>query len=135
MQPNKSFINKVVFYQPELHKEQLMMWAKQWGINQEVIDLLPTTGLIIEGICTAFLYETNSSLCMMEGFISNKEIDKELRDKALDEIVLALFDLAKLKGFKYMKGDTRYQTVVDRGVRLGFTLSPHSYQSLYRRLQ
>lgn len=127
-------MNKIVSYQPELHKEMLMQWAKQWGWNETVIDILPTTGLIIEGVCATFLYETNSNMCFMEGFICNKEADREVREVCLDRIVDALLLLGREKGYKYIKGDTRYQAVVDRGLKHGFKLTPYTYQALYRSL-
>ncbi len=127
-------MNKIVSYQPELHKEQLMQWAKQWGWHPEVLEMFPPTGLIIENVCCAFLYETNSNVCIIEGFISNKEADKSIKDKCLDDIVKALMVIGKEKGFKYIKYDTRHQVVVDRGIRLGFKLLPYSYQALHRSL-
>ncbi len=127
-------MNKVVSYQPEKHLEQLSNWAKQWNWGPDVLSMMPTTGLIIEGVCATFLYETNSSVCFMEGFICNKEVEGVERDECLDLIVTSLFQLAKEKGFKYMKGDSRYQAVIDRALKLGFHLSPYKYQAVYRRL-
>jgi len=127
-------MHKIELYQPEKHREQLETWAKQWGWDLTVLDILPRRGLIIDGVCATFLYETNSNLCMMEGFICNKEADKEIREKCLDRIVDGLLLLARDLGYKYIKGDTRYQAVVDRGLKHGFKLMPHTYQALYRRL-
>ena len=111
-----------------------MLWYKQWNLNPTIIDMMPTTGLIIEGVCATFLYETNSPICFMEGFISNKNIKDEEREECLDLLVTTLFHLAKEKGYQFMKGDSRYKTVIDRAVKLGFTLSPHNYQTVYKRL-
>lgn len=127
-------MHKIELYQPEKHKEELMIWAKQWNWHPEVLEILPTTGLIIEGICATFLYETNSKTCFMEGFICNKEISKEDRDLYLDQIVEALFALAKEKGYKYMQGNTRYKAVLDRSIKLGFKQSPYTYSAVYKRL-
>ena len=127
-------MHKIELYQPEKHREQLVAWAKQWDWNETVLDILPTTGLIIDGVCATFLYETNSNICMMEGFICNKEADKKEREKCLDLIVDALLLFAKSRGFKYIKGDTRYKAVVDRGLKHGFKLTPYTYQALYRSL-
>ena len=127
-------MNNITLYQPEKHKEMLMIWAKQWGWNETVIDMFPTTGLIVEDVCCAFLYETNSKVCIIEGFICNKEVKKELRDKSLDQVVDAIMLMGRAKGYKYIKYDTRHQAVVDRGLKHGFKLTPYTYQALYRSL-
>ena len=127
-------MNKVVSYQSDKHQEQLKDWYVQWGMSPKVLDILPSTGLIIEGKCSVFLYETNSSTCFIDGFISNKNIDKDERDKCLDLIVKTALHLAKEKGFKYMKGDSQYQAVVDRAINFGFTLSPNTYKAFFKEL-
>jgi len=127
-------MDKVEPYQKAIHQEQIIEWYKQWNMKGS-LDLMPETGLIVPNICAIFLYETNSKVCFIDGFISNKEVSDEKRDKCLDLVVSSLLHLAKEKGFKYIKADSRYQSVIDRGIKFGFYLSPHKYQAIYKELE
>jgi hypothetical protein len=59
------------------------------------IDLLPKNGFVVEDICAGFLYLTDSRLGIIDCYISNPEISKDLRDKALNLVTLSIIDKAK----------------------------------------
>ncbi len=124
----------VLMYQPDKHKDQLIKWYKQWDWSLDVLEMMPTTGLIVEGVCAVFLYETNSNICFIESFISNKDVDSEVKNDSLDKMIEVLLHMAKEKGFKYIKGDTRYPKVEERAVKHGFKVAPYNYHAFFRSL-
>lgn len=117
----------ISIYNPETHQEQLLKWIEQWGLKPSILDMLPSYGLIIEDICAVFLYETNSKVCFMDYFISNKDKPKQLTDSGLDLISHVLFQQARQKGYKYIVGNTKHKAVADRSLRHGFTVSEPKY--------
>lgn len=70
-------------------------WEMGWELNTSSIDHYPETGFIVEGVCAGFLYKTDSSICFIDGYISNPKSDKKERKKALDLITRALLWSAK----------------------------------------
>ena len=114
-------------YQPSVHDLQLSSWFEQWNIATNITDLLPKTGFIVDGVCAIFLYETNSKVCFIDGFISNKLASEEVKEKALDQVVLAAIDQAKADGFKKIVAQTRIAKVIERAEHFGFQpLGPFS---------
>jgi hypothetical protein len=71
----------------------------QWYLAQmepcPPLDLLPKNGFIVEDICAGFLYLTDSRLGIIDLYISNPEISKDYRDKALNLVTLEIIDKAK----------------------------------------
>ena len=127
-------MNNVVYYQAHKHLEQLQQWYNDWKISLDVIDMLPTTGLIIEDICALFLYETNSYTCFLESFIVNPKVPKADRKKYFNQIGEVMIHMAKESGYRYMKCDTRYETVENQLKEFGFNTTNHNYHSLFRSL-
>lgn len=128
-------MNKLVsIYEPSKHKDQLIKWYKQWGWSLEILEMMPTTGLIVEGVCACFIYETNSNICFIESLISDRDVSSEEKDEYLDKMLEVVFHMAKEKGFKYIKGDTRYPKVEERAVKHGFKVAPYNYHAFFRSL-
>lgn len=125
---------KSILIKPEIHTAQILEMLGQWGLPFQLMDTFPDTGLIIEGKCVAYVYLTNSSVCFMDGLICNRSLSKQDREECLDQIVKDLIQFANLKGYRFMKGDTRHNAVVERGERLGFVTSQYKYHSLIRSL-
>lgn len=98
--------------------EEIESWGKQWD-TRYIKSQLPPTGLIVPGLCAYFMYETNSSVCFLENLISNRSADKELVAKALEEIVPALFKMAKDKGYTVAYACTDNPEVIKRALRVG----------------
>src|SRR5688500_8750332 len=107
-------------YDPIEHRSMLQHWCVQRELPATSLDILPTRGCIVRGIAAGFLYQTDSQVAFLEGIISNPESDDSDRDKALDVIFLALFDIAAALGFTFVWGFTCRPEVVTRAQRLGF---------------
>lgn len=119
----------VIQYKPEFHQAQIQHWITQWGMDETVVEFLPTTGFIIEGLAAIFIYETNSLVCYIEGFISNRNI--KISDAVLNRLGQTAIDAAKEKGFKRMIAITELPVVAERAVGLGF--KKQSKQDLLQR--
>lgn len=114
-------------YDRDSHFEQVLHWMQLRG-ETLVPEALPATGFIVPGVAAGFLYRTDSSIAWIDGLVASKDVPKETRSKALDEIVQALRAEARNSGFKVMMGLTQFQPVVDRALRLGFQRSPKTFQ-------
>lgn len=125
---------EVSVYDPVKHVGQLLQWFDQWKIPHQILDTLPTTGLIVEGGGAIFMYETNSNMCFVECFIVNKELARQDKEEVLDALGDVSIHLMKEKGFKYMATYTRHQAVVDRAKKHGYHVNEHNYQCICRSL-
>ena len=98
--------------------------VKSWFLARKMVpppeDLLPKNGVIMDGIAAGFLYLTDSSVAIIDGYISNKDSVKHERDQAIDKLTLELISIAKAKGFKIIKADTMIKSVGNRAALHGF---------------
>jgi hypothetical protein len=83
---------------------------------------LPTLGLIEPGVAAGFLYETDSTMAMVEGYVTNPDAAPADRNAALDEITEALLDCAKDQRFKHVIAICRDDSIEKRAERHGFKL-------------
>jgi hypothetical protein len=77
-------------------------------------------GSIVPGVAAGFLYSTDSSLCILEGYVTNPECDSEIRNKALEVVTEHLLAIAEAKGFTYIVAFTGDESIVKRAERSGF---------------
>jgi len=122
-----------IAYVPELHFETVRSWMEA---RNEVItlDALPQTGFIIPGMAAGFLYRTDSSVAMIEGLVAAPGVEREVRDQAVDAIVLAVIAEAQRLGFKTLTGTTVLEAVVKRAERLGFIYVGGNFHLIVRPL-
>ncbi|WP_224240619.1 hypothetical protein [Hyalangium gracile] len=106
-------------YVPEQHFTEVARWFELFNETM-VPEALPQTGYIVPGIAAGFLYRTDSSVAWVESLIAFKEAPKDVRDRALDAIVVALCRDARKLGFKTVLGSTQLEAVVKRAQRLGW---------------
>lgn len=109
-----------ISYNPILHNKQLENWFKQWGFDPKIIDYLPTTGFVIDDVCAAFLYKTNSKVCYIDGFISNKKAKKTIKEYCLNRVIESCLQLAVKEGFTKVMAQTKLETVINRASKFGF---------------
>lgn len=119
-------------YQPELHQEQLISWYNQWNIPLECIELLPTTGLIVENVCALFWYETNSKVCFIENMICNKEAEETSRILGLNMVCKAVEEQMKQHGCKRIISFSQNPKVLQRAMNFECQVSPNPFYVLYR---
>lgn len=83
----------------------LCNWWEQWGWLPAPVSCLPATGLIVsnfeQDIYAAFIYRTDSSICIIEYFISNKQANKAVRKGGLDFLIASAKKRALAMGFQF----------------------------------
>lgn len=124
----------VVPFEAARHEAMLRSWFTDRGLPDTVMNLLPTRGLVAHDAAAAFLYETDSPLALIEGMVTNPSVTQQERGVALDDLFLALFDLAHDRGFKMVWGFTKHPQLVERAVRLGFDVVPGLFTIGSRRV-
>ena len=112
----------------DFYVKQLKTWFEQWNISVSIMDVVPTTGFIIDNVAAMFVYETNSKVCFFDCLICNKEIDKDIRSEALDMLVNYGEKYAKDKGYSYIFSNSHYDAVVKRAENHGFNVDKHDYK-------
>lgn len=100
--------------------EEISNWYEKWGSPTPPYDSLPTNGLIRKGIAAGFLVTTDSSVGILDFYISNRFADRNERNKTLDEITKRLIALGLRQGLKYFKCDTQIDAIKDRAKKHGF---------------
>ena len=106
-------------YVPELHFEQIKGWLQLWNESMTQ-DALPRIGFIIPGRAAGFLYQTDSSVALIENLVAAPGMTREERSTYVDAIVAAICAEAAKRGFKILLGYTQLDAVVKRAERFGF---------------
>src|SRR4051812_14294737 len=76
--------------------------------------ILPKFGLIVDGACAGFLYQTDSAMSMLDGFIANPLASGEERERALDLVTEGLMERAKELGFLTVVAQTKRGAIRER---------------------
>ena len=79
--------------------DTLCSWWKSYDWPPIPLEALPQQGLIIDGVCAGFIYQTDSSIALMEWIVGNKQSNAILREEKLTELVVGLKSMAKTLGF------------------------------------
>lgn len=79
--------------------DEINSWYYEWNMPPLKDSEFPKLGFT-NGIAAGFLVQTDSMVCFLDGYISNREALKEDREKAICEITEALLQSAKDLGFK-----------------------------------
>jgi hypothetical protein len=95
-------------------------WYEAHGKPPVDFMALPAFGLIEEGLAAGFLYMTDSTLGLLEGFVTNPEAPMVERSKALERILHSLVEEAERLGVKTLVGLCAAESVVKLGLRNGF---------------
>lgn len=93
--------------------------------------MFPDVGYVVDDIAAGFLYQTDSSLCFIDGYISNPASDKAERKEAFDLITDNIIRAAKDHGFLSILAYTQHPEIMKRCVRYHFT--PKGVYSLFTR--
>lgn len=102
--------------------------------KQDALDYssLPPTGLIVDSAACGFLIHCDNGWGVLDFFITNPEMPKDIRKDALHEIASSLIHLAKVAGIKTLKCDTDINSIYQLAVHHGF-VAVGSYKSMVRR--
>lgn len=81
-------------------------WYKAWNMPVLEQEYFSTYGIIVDDTVAAWLYITDSKLCMIENTISAYNSDKEHRRACIIKAYDELFKEAKRQGFNVVLGYT-----------------------------
>lgn len=95
-------------------------WYQAHGLKKIQKDLVPEYGLIEDGVGCGFLYLTDSSICHVDGYVTNPSASQEKRAKALYEMTEMLSYMARELGFKKLVAFTQDPNIMERALMHGF---------------
>jgi hypothetical protein len=73
-------------------------WRLAHGLAGVALDQLPAAGQIEPDVAAGFLYATDSSIALLDGYITNPAAGLRERSRAVDEITSSLLRAAKAGG-------------------------------------
>ncbi len=100
---------------------------KEWGAEHGAEyspDQFPKVGFMVDGVAAFFLYQTDSTCCWLENMVSKKDVDKSVRNIALELIIDAIIEEAKSLGFKVAYASTSNYRVALRAKKYGAHVIP-----------
>jgi hypothetical protein len=77
---------------------ELDSWHELYGMRP--IESLPRVGFIEPGVAAGFLYQTDSDIALLEGYVTNPKAPSDQRHFALDGITEKLLECAEDLGFR-----------------------------------
>lgn len=115
---------------------------KTWKFPPPPPEFLPDNGLgglkiVMNGeiVCAGFLYETNSKVAWLEFVVSNPNIkDRDLRHKALVDLIRYLTVQAEMKGYKYVFSSLRNPSLTDKFKEVGYSASKPNHTEVVIKL-
>lgn len=114
------------------------LWWKQWGWDGIPEVFLPENGVVVSSggnpICAAFVYKTDTPICWIENYISDKEADRETRSEALDLLILSCVEKAKSMGALVAISSIKHNVLARRLEKNGFVVSDKNMTAYTRSL-
>ena len=95
-------------------------WYALRHLAPPTLDMLPDFGCIEPEVAAGWLYCTDSSFALLDGYITNPEAFSRDRDAALDVITSELLAEARRAGFRHVLAYTRHGSIGRRAMRHGF---------------
>lgn len=118
--------------------EIVSQWWGQWGWPAIPLEFLSPEGIVIENdglpVCATWIYLTNTPICWIENYISDKGADKAIRGDALDLLVLSSLEKAKDLGAAVAMSSIRHAGLGKRLEKSGFIMSDKNMTNYVRGL-
>lgn len=109
---------------------EVAAWYAAHGQSPKPKGSLPNTGFIVPGVAAGWLYLTDSSVALLEGYVTNPAASAADRNDALDVITGLLLASAKSDGRSLVLALTTDQTIAERARRHGMH-ARGTYRVLY----
>ena len=112
-------------YIPAEHYELIANWWTKRDRPVPSPDMMAPTGRIIymenKPICAGFLFKTDSKIAIINHMVSDpNQLDKNLRDEALNLLISHLIHEAYICGFKIVSASSNLDRLNKRYEKLGF---------------
>lgn len=101
----------------------ICFWFCARGLNPPDESLFAPTGFIVDNIAAGFVYFTDAPIAIIDGYISNPNVDSKTRSNALDEITKALIKAASERQKHVIKCDSKLEAIKQRASKHGFKYS------------
>lgn len=105
-------------FNKEKDYKEVMSWWKKQGWSPLPKDALSDSGFIVEKdgvkLASNWIFPTNCPIYIMEWTVGNPDVDWELRKDALDMIIEASCNWAKLDGAKSIFTMTKHDRFIDK---------------------
>lgn len=99
-------------------------WWESWGWPCIPEESLPSIGVVIESdntpVSAAWIYRTDSNMCLLEWFISSKETTKQQRKGSVEALIKASTEMAKSLGFSRVFCSVRNANLMKKLENSGF---------------
>lgn len=112
--------------------ETISNWYKGHGHHIPRRTFFPGIGFIVEGIAVGFLFRTDSEVCIIEGFLSNKKAPNRDKAKAFDMIMESILYEAKRHYFSSIVGFSKTRSIEKLGKRFKFNKTKDIYSCLVK---
>ncbi len=95
---------------------------------------IPEVGYWVPGVVSCFLYQTDTKVAYIDGFLSNPESKKEDRHAAMIEVGKSLCDEAAKRGFETLRGTTTYPSIAATAIACGFDVTEYNFTYMSKQL-
>lgn len=112
---------EAVRFVSDKHLEEVQSWCRARGMKPLPEGWLSTVGFIVPGICCAWIYFTDSDICMIETLVSNPDSQASERSEAIHAVVGKLCKTAVEVGAKIIVASSRVDSVLEHAKSFGFT--------------
>lgn len=110
---------------------EIARWYAARGLKAPTDDMLSPYGMIVPGVAAGWLYRTDSSFALLDGYISNPAAPREERASALQQITDELLAEAFRNGAARVLAYTAITSIEDLALRSGFV--PRGIRAAYER--
>lgn len=110
----------------------LVKWLHQHEEPIPDADFFSDIGIVSNEKAIGFLFTTNSKSCYIDHVVADRECEPEEKDRALNELVSALQDIARHRGCRMITVLARIQAMHKRFTSHGFT--PFGVFTLYYKI-
>lgn len=104
----------------DLDFDEIEKWFEMRSMTMPNRSLFPKVGFIVNKIAAGFIYFTDSSVAIIDCYISNPSSNAKERNEALDAITGALITVGKQHNIKLLKCDTQVDAIKIRAESAGF---------------
>jgi len=89
--------------------------------GQNTLRQFPKLGYIMPGVAAGFVYQTDSDICLVEGFVSNPKAPARKVFKAFDSITIACLKTSGAMGYTRVFAFTQKRSIKSLALRHCFT--------------
>lgn len=129
---------EVCIYSKEKHQVIVEAWLNDWKEAVNTINFLPPTGIIVYHdklpVCVGFLTKTDSGIAIITNILSDKNADREIKNKCVDSLLFTLDGLAEVEKFKMICVATIIPSVIKRFQKMDYFIAKEQFTNLGRYL-